>query len=142
MQDRRFCGTDISEGPRYKLDITFLSEIENVDLDVLRDAVPAEHDEWYDSRAIEEGLLNITNELGNLGYAFVNIVPELTTSEDQQYVNVLIRIGTAQKNFVERIEVVNNTRTLDRVIRREMDLIEGDPFNRLNQTPNMRFRLF
>ena len=141
LQDRTgFAVTfDISEGPRYKLgDITFLSEIENVDLDVLRDAVPAEHDEWYDSRAIEEGLLNITNELGNLGYAFVNIVPELTTSEDQQYVNVLIRIGTAQKNFVERIEVVNNTRTLDRVIRREMDLIEGDPFNRLKIERSLR----
>ena len=60
----------IDEGPRYKLgDISFVSKIDNLDLSVLRDAVPAEREEWYDSRAIEEGLLNITNELGNLGYA-------------------------------------------------------------------------
>ena len=129
----------VDEGPRYKLgDISFASEIENLDLSVLRNAVPAKREEWYDSRAIEEGLLNITNELGNLGYAFVNVVPEPTTSEDQQYVNVLIRIGTAQKNYVERIEVVNNTRTLDSVIRREMEIVEGDPFNQLKIERSLR----
>ena len=129
----------IDEGPRYKLgDISFVSKIDNLDLSVLRDAVPAEREEWYDSRAIEEGLLNITNELGNLGYAFVNVVPEPTTSEDQKYVNVLIRIGTAQKNYVERIEVVNNTRTLDSVIRREMEIVEGDPFNQLKIERSLR----
>ena len=80
--------------------------------------------------------MNIINELGNLGYAFVNVVPEPTTSEDQ-YVNVLIRIGTAQKNYVERIEVVNNTRTLDSVIRREMEIVEGDPL--ISSKLNVRF---
>lgn len=129
----------IKEGPRYKLgNISFASAIENLDLDALRDAFPAERDDWYDSRAVEEGLLNVTNELGNLGYAFVNVVPEPTTSEDNRYVNVLIRIGTAQKNFIERIEVVNNTRTLDNVIRREMDIVEGDPFNQLKIERSLR----
>ena len=129
----------INEGPRYKLgDISFTSEIENLDFSALRDAVPAERDEWYDSRAIEEGLLNITNELGNLGYAFVNIVPEINTSEDQVYVDVVIRIGSAQKNYIERIDVVNNTRTLDSVVRREMEIIEGDPFNQLKIERSLR----
>ena len=100
--------------------------------------MPAERDEWYDSRAIEEGLLNITNELGNLGYAFVNIVPEINTSEDQVYVDVVIRIGSAQKNYIERIDVVNNTRTLDSVVRREMEIIEGDPFNQLKIERSLR----
>ena len=129
----------IAEGPRFKFgDISIESELENLDLNDLRDVVTAERDEWYDSRVVEEGLLNITNELGNLGYAFVNVVPELKTSEDQKYVDVLIRIGAAQKNFVERIEVVNNTRTLDSVIRREMEIIEGDPFNRLKIERSLR----
>ena len=129
----------INEGPRYKLgDISFTSEIENLDFSALRDAVPAERDEWYDSRAIEEGLLNITNELGNLGYAFVNIVPEINTSEGQVYVDVVIRIGSAQKNYIERIDVVNNTRTLDSVVRREMEIIEGDPFNQLKIERSLR----
>ena len=92
----------------------------------LRDEVPIDSEDWYDSRLIEEGLLNITNALGNIGYAFVNIVPEPSTSPEDQYIDILIRIGTAQKNYIERIEVVNNTRTLDSVIRRELEIIEGD----------------
>ena len=129
----------IAEGPRFKFgDISIKSEIQNLDLDELLGLLTAERDEWYDSRVVEEGLLDITNELGNLGYAFVNVAPEVTTSEDQQYVDVVIRIGNSQKNFVERIEVVNNTRTLDSVIRREMEIIEGDPFNRLKIQRSLR----
>ena len=66
-------------------------------------------------RAIEEGLLNITNELGNFGYAFVNVIPEVLTDPETQTLNVQINIGSATKNFVERIEVINNSRTLDNV---------------------------
>ena len=129
----------INEGPRYKLrDISFTSEIENLDLVALRDEVPIAAEDWYDSRLVEEGLLNITNELGNLGYAFVNIVPEPSTSPDDGYVDILIRIGTAQKNYIERIEVVNNTRTLDTVIRRELEIVEGDSFNQLKIDRSLR----
>ena len=103
LQDRSgFAVTfSITEGPRFKFgDISIESEIENLDLQELLDVVSAKRNDWYDSRLIEEGLLNITNELGNLGYAFVNVVPEPTTSEDKKYVNVLIRIGTAQKTLL------------------------------------------
>ena len=33
------------------------------------------------------------------------------------------------KSFVRRINIVGNTRTLDKVIRRELLILEGDPFN-------------
>ena len=141
LQDRSgFAVTfSIMEGPRFKFgDISIESEIENLELQELLDVVSAEQNDWYDSRVIEEGLLNITNELGNLGYAFVNVVPETTISEDKKYINVLIRISTARKNFIERIDFVNNTRTLDSVIRREMEIIEGDPFNRLKIERSLR----
>ena len=129
----------INEGPRYKLrDISFTSEIDNLDLVALRDEVPIDSEDWYDSRLIEEGLLNITNALGNIGYAFVNIVPEPSTSPEDQYIDILIRIGTAQKNYIERIEVVNNTRTLDSVIRRELEIVEGDSFNQLKIDRSLR----
>ncbi|MGB2399515.1 MAG: outer membrane protein assembly factor BamA, partial [Candidatus Puniceispirillaceae bacterium] len=43
-----------------------------------------------------------------------------------------------QKNYIERIQVVNNTRTLDRVIRREFELVEGDAFNQLKLDRSIR----
>lgn len=129
----------LTEGPRYQLrDISFTSEIESVDVSALRDLVPLETGDWYDVRAIEEGLLNITNELGNFGYAFVNVTPEVITDPETKQLDVQINIGAATKNFVERIEVINNSRTLDNVVRRELEIVEGDAFNQLKIDRSLR----
>ena len=129
----------LKEGPRYRLkDISFTSEIESVDVSQLRDLILLEEGDWYDVRAIEEGLLNITNELGNFGYAFVNVTPEVFTDPETQTLNVQINIGAATKNFVERIEVINNSRTLDNVVRRELELVEGDAYNQLKIDRSLR----
>ena len=67
---------EIDEGPRYKVgDIGFSSQITDVNISELRDEVPLEKDGWYNALALEQGLLNITNALGNIGYAFVNVRP-------------------------------------------------------------------
>ena len=84
------------------------------------------------------GLLETTNQLGALGYAFVNIDTEVQTDPESETLDVSLRIGKAQKNFVERIEIVNNARTLDTVIRREMEIVEGDPFNQLKLDRSIR----
>ena len=130
---------EIEEGVRYKLnDVSFVSEIANVDVGQFRDLLPLKSGEWYDVRYIEEGLVNITNELGNEGYSFVNIIPEIKTNPEEAKLDLIINIGSAQKNYIERIQVVNNTRTLDRVIRREFELVEGDAFNQLKLDRSIR----
>ena len=130
---------EIEEGIRYKLkDVNFISEISNVDLASFRDLIPLDAGDWYDVRYVEEGLVNITNELGNKGYSFVNITPEVETNPEEALLDLTINIGNAQKNYIERIQVVNNTRTLDRVIRREFELVEGDAFNQLKLDRSIR----
>lgn len=129
----------LNEGSRYKVDeILIDSQIENVDLDLLRQQFDFGDDGWYDVRALEKGLLDITNELGSLGYAFVNVEPEVITDPQTQTLNIKVGIGKAQKNFIERIEIVNNVRTLDSVIRREFELVEGDAFNQLKLERSIR----
>ena len=130
---------EINEGVRYKLkDVRFASEIADADISLLREEIPLETGEWYDVRYVEQGLVNITNALGNQGYSFVNITPEVETDEASAELNLTINIGAAQKNYIERIEVVNNTRTLDRVVRREFEIVEGDAFNQLKLDRSLR----
>ena len=129
----------LNEGIRYRVnEIDISSEIENVDLEALQSVFDFGDDKWYDVRALEQGLLEITNQLGALGYAFVNIDTEMQTDPESETLDVSLRIGKAQKNFVERIEIVNNARTLDTVIRREMEIVEGDPFNQLKLDRSIR----
>jgi len=129
----------LDEGPRYKVkDISVSSQIENVDTESLAQLIDFGDDRWYDVRALEAGLLEISNELGRQGYAFVDIVPDVVTNRDEELLDIAISIGKARKNFVERIEIINNTRTTDTVIRREMELVEGDAFNSLKLERSIR----
>ena len=107
----------LEEGKRYRVaDINIASEIENIDIESLKSSFSFGDDGWYDVRALEEGLLDITNRLGALGYAFVNIDAEVDTDPESETLALQLQIGKAQKNFVERIEIVNNVQTIDSVI--------------------------
>ena len=129
----------IEEGVRYKVNnINITSEIENIDLGSLKSLVTFGDDNWYDVRRLEQGLLYITDQLGTFGYAFVDVTPEIKTDPATGMLDVAITIGQARHNFIERIEFVDNTRTLDSVIRREFELVEGDAFNQLKLDRSVR----
>lgn len=129
----------LEEGQRYRVnDIAINSEIENVDLAALKQTFDFGDDGWYDVRALEQGLLEMTNILGSFGYAFVNVVPEVVTNPETGLLDIAVNIGKARKNFIERIEIVNNVRTLDSVIRREFELVEGDAFNQVKLDKSIR----
>jgi len=129
----------LQEGQRYKVnEITVNSNIENVDTSELASLFEFGDDNWYDVRALEQGLLEITNNLGALGYAFVNLDPEIVTNPETGQLDIAVNIGKARKNFVERIEIVNNVRTKDSVVRREFELVEGDAFNQIKLDESIR----
>ena len=129
----------LEEGQRYKVnDIAVNSAIENVDTAELAALFEFGDDRWYDVRALEQGLLDITNNLGALGYAFVNVDPEVVTDPETGQLDIAVNIGKARKNFIERIEIVNNVRTKDSVVRREFELVEGDAFNQIKLDESIR----
>ena len=130
---------EIDEGTRYKLrDVSFTSQITDIDVSKFRDDIPLEKGDWYNVKGLEQGLLNVTNSLGNLGYAFVDIRPQVTPDTDSNELDIEISIGEGRKNYIERIEVVNNSRTRDTVIRRELEVVEGDPYNQLKLDKSLR----
>lgn len=104
----------------------------------LVDLVVTEPGDRYDSTKVDESVDAITDKLGNLGYAFVDVRPKVDRHPDDQTIDITYQIGEASKVFVERIDIVGNVRTLDRVIRREMNLVEGDAFNVSNMRRSER----
>ncbi len=65
----------------------------------------------------------------NRGYAFVDVKPRIQKDTAKHTVALTFDIGEGPRVYVERIDIVGNTRTEDKVIRREFRLAEGDPFN-------------
>mgnify|MGYP003316625298 CR=1 FL=1 len=71
----------------------------------------------------------MTDAVGELGYAFVDIRPRVKRDRDEREIDVTFIIQEGPRVFVELIEISGNARTLDEVIRREFLLVEGDAFN-------------
>ena len=83
----------------------------------------------YDAGKIEETVDAITTELGNLGYAFVDLQPQVNKNPETQRADVTYVIKPGPRVYVERINITGNVRTRDEVVRREFRLSEGDPYN-------------
>jgi len=86
--------------------------------------------EWYDADALEKSISVLTDTLGNRGYAFVEVKPNIVRNREDRTVDITFDVQEGPQVYVERIDIVGNTRTRDFVIRREFDIGEGDPYNR------------
>lgn len=129
----------IREGDQFAVgDVTINSQIEGLEGTSLEENINLEKGEIYDTRLLEQTLGDITNALGGLGYAFVNVEATFNLNKDEKTLDVMINIASSQRNYVEQINIKGNNRTLDRVIRREFDLVEGDSFNQLKLTQSER----
>lgn len=126
-----FITFNIDEGQRYKFgDIKIASEISNFDANILKPEIIFSEGDWYNAETVQETTTNMTNKLGDLQYAFVNVRPVPSKNREDQTIDIALQINESPRVFVERININGNVRTLDKVVRRELELVEGDPFNR------------
>lgn len=120
----------IEEGERYKFGkIGINTAIRELDPEPLRKLVTFDEGDWYSAKEVENSVLALTNEVGNFGYAFVDIRPEVKRNREAKTIDITFDVKEGPRVFVERIDIGGNVRTLDRVIRREFRLVEGDAFN-------------
>ncbi|HAH09163.1 MAG TPA: outer membrane protein assembly factor BamA [Alphaproteobacteria bacterium] len=122
----------VDEGDLYafgKVDIE--SSIKDIDKDRLMSLIKIEPGETYNAELIDKSIDALTILAGEKGYAFVDIRPRVKRNREDRVVDVVFKIEEGPRVYVDRINIVGNTRTLDKVIRREIRLSEGDAFNRV-----------
>ena len=120
----------VEEGAQYKFgDITVESPIADLDTVALRNLVKGVPGETFNAILIEDSILDLTFEVGTLGFAFVDIRPQFSRDRETQTIDVKYVIGEGPRVYVDRINIQGNVRTLDEVIRREFRIAEGDAFN-------------
>ncbi|MBM3650525.1 MAG: outer membrane protein assembly factor BamA [Alphaproteobacteria bacterium] len=120
----------ISEGVRYKFGTVEVStRFQGLDVDVLQSYLTMSSGEWYDADEVEKSVTALTDLVGSLGYAFVEVRPNIRRNKDTLTIDVTFDVQEGPRVYVERINISGNTRTLDKVIRREFRLAEGDAFS-------------
>ncbi|MFQ5760738.1 MAG: outer membrane protein assembly factor BamA, partial [Acidiferrobacterales bacterium] len=120
----------VEEGNRYKFGKTeVVTTLRDLKADQIQRDLPMAEGEWYDADKVEETIKLLTSSVGNLGYAFVDIRPQVRRDRKTQKIDVTFNVQEGPRVFVERINITGNVRTIDPVIRREFSLVEGDAFN-------------
>jgi len=120
----------IDEGKRYKVGkVEVNSQLRNLDGASLLPDVTLEPGDWYDGDAVDRSATAISDDVQTRGYAFVDVKPRVGRNRETSTVDLTFDVGEGPRVYIERIDIVGNTRTQDNVIRREFRLAEGDPFN-------------
>ena len=131
-QEDFFITFTLDEGEEYTWgEIDVETELETLNEDFLRGIVPIVEGDIYKSSVIETAIESLTFATGTSGYAFVDIQPSIRRNRETKTVDVTFNISEGPRVYIEKINIVGNTTTLDYVIRRELDVAEGDAFNRI-----------
>ena len=130
--DRRafFVTFTLKEGEQYKIGkVSIDSKLRNLPGDQLMPQLQIETGDVYDGDAVDRTVTAIQDEVGNRGFAFVDVKPRIARNHDTHTVDLVFDVTEGPRIFVERIDIEGNTRTEDKVIRREFRFAEGDAFN-------------
>ena len=120
----------VEEGPRYKFGkVEITTALRDLDVAKLREEQSIETGDWYNADEVEKMIGKLTDAAGVFGYAFVDIRPRVRRDRETRTIDVTFVIQEGPRVFVETVKISGNVRTLDRVIRREILLVEGDAFN-------------
>jgi len=122
----------LDEGPKYRFGkLTVQTDLKKLNGDILRQLLPIRQGQIYQDQKIEQATDALTFAAGAAGFAFVDVRPHYTPNRDKHTVDVVFEVKEGPRVYIDRIDIVGNTTTLDYVIRRQLNVAEGDAYNRV-----------
>lgn len=122
----------LDEGVRFEFgEVRVVTQLDRLSPELLQAAIPIRQGDVFRGSQIEDAIDSMTYLAGTVGYANVEIVPLVERDRENRVVNITFEVNEGSRVYIERIDIVGNTRTVDHVIRREMRVNEGDAFNRV-----------
>ncbi len=129
-RDAYFVTFNIREGQSFSFgNISVVSEIAEIDADAYAATMRIREGVTYSPRLVDNTITRMENLATQQGERFVRIEPRVTRNDAELTLDVEFAITRGPRVFVERIDIEGNQTTLDRVIRRQFDTVEGDPFD-------------
>jgi outer membrane protein insertion porin family len=121
---------EIDEGDRFSFgDMRVENSVKTADAENLKSLILAEPGDVYDAEKIDRTSEAMTLALWDKGDRFVRVKPHLERDRSNRRISVTFQVEDGERLTVERIEILGNTKTREYVIRREMTLAEGQPYN-------------
>jgi len=130
--DRRsfFVTFTVSEGARYRVaKVAIHSQLKGITDQALAGQLQFASGDWYDGDAVGRTADLMEDYVRSHGYAFVQVTPRVSRHPETHTVDITYDVTEGPRVYVERIDIVGNQRTEDRVIRRQFHIAEGDAYD-------------
>lgn len=122
----------IDEGPQYKVgNVAVDSQLSDIDSATMQRLLATSAGDTYNAEAVEKSLVSLTTEVSRRGHPFAQVRPRGDRDAAGRLIGITYVVEEGPRVYVERINVRGNTRTRDYVVRRELDLGEGDAYNKV-----------
>ncbi|MCB2185062.1 MAG: outer membrane protein assembly factor BamA [Deltaproteobacteria bacterium] len=119
----------VVEGPRYKVSDVSLNGDMILPREEAMTKLTTKPGEWYSRDAVRADMAYLTNLYADRGYAYVDVRPQIRQDAAKTTVSVAYEVKKGDKVYFEQIVITGNSRTRDKVIRRELGAAEGDLFS-------------
>ncbi len=129
-KDRFFINFLLEEGIKYNVGkIDIVNYIKKFDASILEKEILIDEGDVYNLIKIEKTVDKMVEEMSQKSYAFAHIEPVLKRNREEKIIDINFVIRETPRIYIDQITISGNTRTKDEVIRRELRLREGDPYN-------------
>lgn len=129
-RDAYFLVFDVQEGQQFRIgEVTVTSDIPEADADAYLAIARTSTTDVYSPTLLESDIARMERQAVVDGVDFLRVEPRISRNERDLTIDVEYALVRGPRVFVERIDIEGNTTTLDRVIRRQFNSVEGDPFN-------------
>ncbi|MBU4126299.1 MAG: outer membrane protein assembly factor BamA [Proteobacteria bacterium] len=117
------------EGPRFKVGEVDIEGDIVLSKEELAKKLKINKEEFFNREVVRNDVLALTDIYSDEGYAYAEITPRIDKNFDQLIVNICYVIKKGQQVFFEKIIIAGNTKTRDKVIRRELKVYEQELFS-------------
>jgi len=129
-KDRFYINFLIEEGIKYNVgEISITNQVEKFDEDVLNKHIRIKEGKLYNSDLVEKTIEKMVNVMSQKSFAFAHVEPVLTRNREKKTIDINFVIKETPPIYINEISITGNVRTLDKVLRRELRVREGDPYN-------------
>ncbi len=120
---------EIAEGPQYRMgDIDFKGDLLTTKEDLFK-TIKIKRNDVYSNSVIRKDIHTLTEKFANQGYAYADISPITSTDPKTLLVHLTLDIEKKKQVNFEKIQIIGNMKTRDKVIRRELQVAEGELYN-------------
>ena len=129
-RDAFFVTFNVQEGQKFNFgSVSVTTDLPGVDAALFETAVQTDPGDVYSPVALENDVARMERLAIQQGLSFVRADPVITRNDRALTLDVEYRLVRGERIFIERIDIAGNTTTLDRVVRNQFRVVEGDPFN-------------